>query len=748
VVSRDSTRDGAFFRSLVNGGTVTLTSGRGNYKGIVLDRSATQVAFLSDKDEFGKPKARFAVYYAAVKGGLEAPGKRKPKAMEATITAAVASSGLAPGMRVSDNASLSFTPAGNAILLGTAPELPDSVPADSLVGKAVFDLWHYKDPSLQPSQRLTAVRDRNRSFQAIYFTGNRKLIQLASDSIPTVDVSDDGKTGIALSRERYRIETMWGDGGTDVYALDPATGATKLIREKISGNAQLSPDGKFIAFFDKGHWYSYGLGGGKTVDLTGVTPVRFDQETWDTPSIPSAWGIAGWTKGDKSLLLYDRWDVWEFDPTGSRPAVAVTDSLGRSKGIVLRLVQVGRSRRGGGGGFGGFGGGGNTEPIDPAQPLLLRAVNEDSRASGFYRDQLGVKRAPEQIVMADAAFGAPLKAENADQWMLTRGTFVEFPDLWTGSSLASLNRISDANPQQKDYNWGTVETVRWTSSDGVPLKGLLFKPEDFDSTKQYPMIAYFYEQLSQNLHSYVPPNGRNVINPTHYVSNGYLIFEPDIAYQDGYPGPSAMKSIVPGVQSLLARGFVDPKRLGLQGQSWGGYQTAYIITQTNMFAAAMAGAPVVNMTSAYGGIRWESGLARSFQYEVGQSRIGGSLWETPMRYFENSPLFWLDRITTPLFIMSNDADGAVPWYQGIEFFVGMRRLGKEVYLINYNNDVHNPQSRANQKDIAMRMQQFFDAKLKGAPAPDWMVRGIPYLAKGRDQLAPAKPAAAGNGGQP
>jgi dipeptidyl aminopeptidase/acylaminoacyl peptidase len=350
--------------------------------------------------------------------------------------------------------------------------------------------------------------------------------------------------------------------------------------------------------------------------------------------------------------------------------------------------------------------------------------------------------------MADASFGPPLKAENADQWMLTRGTFVEFPDLWTGPSLTSLDRISDANPQQKDYNWGTVETVRWTSSDGIPLKGLLFKPEDFDSTRQYPMIAYFYEQLSQNLHNYVPPNGRNVINPTHYASNGYLIFEPDIAYQDGYPGPSAMKSVVPGVQALLARGFVDPKRLGLQGQSWGGYQAAYIITQTNMFAAAMAGAPVVNMTSAYGGIRWESGIARSFQYEVGQSRIGGSLWETPMRYFENSPLFWLDRITTPLFIMSNDADGAVPWYQGIEFFVGMRRLGKEAYLINYNNDVHNPQSRANQKDMAMRMQQFFDTKLKGAPAPDWMVRGIPYLAKGRDQLSPAKPGNAGNGQQP
>jgi dipeptidyl aminopeptidase/acylaminoacyl peptidase len=270
--------------------------------------------------------------------------------------------------------------------------------------------------------------------------------------------------------------------------------------------------------------------------------------------------------------------------------------------------------------------------------------------------------------------------------------------------------------------------------DGVPRQGLLYKPEDFDPSKKYPLISYFYEDLSDGLHSYIPPNGRNVINPTHYVSNGYLVFEPDIHYEIGYPGPSAVKSIVPGVQKLLERGYIDPKKLGLQGQSWGGYQALYIITQTQMFAAAMAGAPVANMTSAYGGIRWGTGVNRSMQYEAGQSRIGKSLFEAPDLYLQNSPLFSLPRVTTPLFIMSNDMDDAVPWWQGIELFVGMRRLGKEAYLINYNNDVHNPQSRANQKDIAMRMQQFFDNKLKGAPMPEWMAKGIPAKDKGKDQV--------------
>jgi dienelactone hydrolase len=424
--------------------------------------------------------------------------------------------------------------------------------------------------------------------------------------------------------------------------------------------------------------------------------------------------------------------------------VNVTDGWGRRDGVSLRLALGGG---GGGGGFGGFGGGGATadeRAIDAAKPLLLRGVNEDTKAQGFARDQLGVTKVPEGITIGNFAFGNVIKAQDAEQYLVTKGTFVEFPDLHTGPSLGSLTKISDANPQQKDYNWGTVELVRWNSADGVPMKGLLFKPENFDSTKKYPMVVYHYEQLSQNLHSYVPPNGRNVINPTHYVSNGYLVFEPDIHYEEGYPGPSALKSIVPGVTALMQRGFVDAKGIGIQGQSWGGYQGLYMITQTKIFSAAMLGAPVVNMTSAYGGIRWGSGLARAFQYEISQSRIGGSIWEYPTRFIENSPLFWLDKVTTPVFFMHNDADDAVPWYQGIEAFVALRRLGKEVYLINYNNDVHNPQSRANQKDIAYRMQQFFDHHLRGMPAPAWMNKGIPYLSKGKDQVPTQTPALAGS----
>jgi dipeptidyl aminopeptidase/acylaminoacyl peptidase len=708
VASRsDSTKDGVYIRNLAAGTTQAVLTGPGNYRALSFDRTQQQFVFASDRDEFGKPEARQAIYLGSVKSGTAQPVIRADMLPE--------------GMRFPDNVNVSFSRSGTALQLAIAPPPEDTVPADSLVGKARYDLWHWKDPALQPTQLLQVNQARNRTYTAVYHIATKKLMRLTTDSFPSVQLSDDAKVGMQSTGVPYDIERMWGDGGNDVYHLDPVTGTRKLIAKKITGNATLSPGGKYIAYFDRNHWYSWNVATGKLTDITAAaTGVHFEQETWSTPDDPSAWGIAGWTKDDRSVLINDRFDIWDVDPTGGRPPVVLTDSLGRRENLQLRMLALGRDE--------------DERFIDTTKPVWLSAFDEDTKASGFYRTRLDGRRPPEKVVMADLRYGAPSKARNAETYLVTKSTFVDFPNLWVGPDLTTLTQVSDANPWQKEYNWGTAELVTWTSMDGQPRQGILYKPENFDPSKKYPMISYFYEDRSDGLHAYVPPNGRNVINATHYVSNGYLIFEPDIYYEMGYPGPSAVKSVVPGVQKLLERGYIDPKRLGLQGQSWGGYQTAFIITQTQMFAAAMAGAPVANMTSAYGGIRWESGVNRSMQYEAGQSRIGYSLWEAPQLYIENSPLFSLPRVTTPLFIMSNDADGAVPWYQGIELFVGMRRLGKEAYLINYNNDVHNPASRANQKDMAQKMQEFFDAKLKGASPPEWMVKGIPAKDKGKDQV--------------
>jgi dipeptidyl aminopeptidase/acylaminoacyl peptidase len=335
--------------------------------------------------------------------------------------------------------------------------------------------------------------------------------------------------------------------------------------------------------------------------------------------------------------------------------------------------------------------------------------------------------------MEDVRFSTPTKADDADVFVLTRSTFREFPDLWvSGPDFQDMEKISYANPQQEEYVWGDAEIIEWVSNDGIPLQGILVKPDGFDPSEKYPMMVYFYERSSDGLHSYRPPSPGTSVNQSFYVSRGYVYFVPDIPYEIGHPGESAIDAVVPGVLKIVDQGYVDKDRIGAQGHSWGGYQLAYMITRTNIFAAVEGGAPVSNMTSAYGGIRWDSGMNRQFQYEHTQSRIGGSLWEETLRYINNSPLFEADKVQTPFLMIHNDQDGAVPWYQGIEFYMALRRLQKPVWMLNYNGERHGLRQRPNMEDWTIRMQQFFDHYLKGAPAPVWMEKGVPAVLKGKE----------------
>lgn len=709
VTSRDSVGNGAFVRHLGTGAVTTLLAGAASHRGITFDRAGGQVVFLSDLgDSTAKP--RLSLYYASLTPARGAPVQARK----------IVSSVDAPdGLVIAERGRLDFTRRGNAVLFSLGVVPMDSIPADSLADKAVYDLWHWQETTIQPQQKLSAARDRNRTYLALYDLAANRWQKLGNDSLTQVTVSDDGRRVLALNPVQYAIEQFWGEGGADAHLIDPLTGTRTLIGTKLRRGAQLSTGGNFVTWFDDGRWFAYNIATGKKVDLTGgITNIKFDDETFDAPDLPPAYGLGGWTTGDRRVLVYDRFDIWEVDPTGVVPPTNLTDGEGRRLGVVFRALNLDREER----------------AFDPARALLLSAEDTLTMASGFWRDRIGAKEPPARIVMGDRSYAGLQKARDAEQYLLTQSTYREFPDLWTGASLTELTKISNANPQDAQYPRGTVELVSWLNTDGVPLRGLLYKPENFDPSRQYPMVVYYYEKLSDGLHNYVAPTGRNVVNPLVYNAEGYLVFMPDIVYTEGYPGPSAEKAIIPGVLSLIAKGFVDRDRIGITGQSWGGYQTAYLITETNMFAAAVPNATVVNMTSAYGGIRWGSGLARAFQYEHTQSRIAGSLWERPERYVENSPLFKLDRVQTPVLFMANDNDGAVPWYQGIEFYVAMRRLRKEAYMVVYNGDEHNPTKRANQKDIDQKMREFFAVKLKGAEPPAWMVRGIPYLEKGRDQL--------------
>ena len=682
-----------------------------------------------------------------------------------------ATPGLKKGWQIVDRGGLSFTADGKKLVVSAAPTptpVTDSgeprpqgsgvtgapatpSPLSPLPGGArgtsqTFDmnLWHWKDEAIQPMQKVRAGVDRNRSYRCVYFLDTKEFRHLA-DEDRAVNVPAHGEWGVGSSDKKYRGQTWRSPGPSDYALVNVRTGDSKPLVNELGSGVTASPNHKAVAWFDGKDWFAAAVPDGKPVNLTAKLGVKFFNEEFDMPMTPGSYGQAGWSSDDKHLFVYDRFDIWRLAADGSG-AKNVTET-GRGLGVRLRLVRVEKpddkeeeptaeptpAAPPGGPAGGGRGGAERIDRgLDATKPWLLSAENLTTRDTGFYRLQPNAK--PQLLLMGARRYGVPTKAKKGDTHLLTVQTFKDYPDYYaTGSDFREVKRVTDINPRTREFNWGTAELVSFKNTDGEPLQAVLIKPEDFDPTKKYPMMVYIYERLTQTLHGFVPPRAGTSINPTYYASNGYLVLMPDITYTVGSPGQSALKCVLPAIQAVADKGFLNEQAVGIQGHSWGGYQIAYMITQTNRFKAAEAGAPVANMTSAYGGIRWGTGLARQFQYEHTQSRIGATLWQAPMKYIENSPLFFADRVNTPLLMLHNDADDAVPWYQGIEYFLALRRLNKEVYLFNYNGQPHGLRSPPATRDYTVRMQQFFDHHLKGAPMPDWMAKGVPYLDREKEK---------------
>ncbi|PKQ63133.1 hypothetical protein BZG02_10245 [Labilibaculum filiforme] len=666
-----------------------------------------QLSFLFSADTL-KNKT-FALYYQNEK--LE-----QPKIIVDTL-----SKEIQKAWTVSENGEIYFSKNGEKLFFGLAPR-PVNEPKDTLLEDEKYhvDVWNWKDPLLQPQQKVQAEKEKKRTWLAVYNSGNDMLLQLGDENLPEVKLYDNGNSTLALGSSSlpYQQLISWDDWYSDYYVVNTKSGKKDLLLEKKNSRVTISPAQKYLVWFETQDsiWYSFQIESRETVALTKKIKANFYDEIHDTPSDPSPYGIVGWTNGDKEVIISDRYDFWKLDPAGIRGAENLTNSFGRRNKIRFDYVKLDEEEL--------F--------IDLRKPIILSAFHEFNKKSGFYT--LEQDEEPNQIIFEDANFSTPVKAKKANQLIWTRSTFKEYPNLWVSDlKLKDYKQVSDANPQQKKYLWGDVELVKWISGDGEELQGLLYKPENFDPKKKYPMFVYFYERSSDELHRHhVPQPNWSIINPSYCVSNDYLIFMPDITYHKvGYPGESAYSSIVTGTLSMIDRySFIDKENIGLQGQSWGGYQIAYLVTRTNLFKCAMAGAPVSNMTSAYGGIRWGTGMSRMFQYEHTQSRIGGTLWNSTLQYIENSPIFYAPKIETPLLMMHNDQDGAVPWYQGIELFVAMRRLQKPCWMLSYNNEDHNLKKRPNRMDLSIRTMQFFDFYLKGKPAPEWMIDGIPAVKKG------------------
>lgn len=719
IDAQDKAGNGIEVRNLGNGAERTLDSAQAVYKSPTWTEKGDGLAVLRGVDDKGyEDKLYSVVAFRDLNAGT--PRKvvfdpREDKSFPA-------------GMTVSPNRPPIWRDDFSAVLFGIhevkakkgggrvdasadadsgAPQRPAQPEEDipSLV------IWHYKDPRLQSQQAVQENQDRNFSFLSAYLPELKKFVRLADDAVRQVTLEPQQKLAVGVDIRNYELEgSETGRHFQDVYTIDPLTGERKLALKKASHNLGASPDGTKMLYYEDGVFFSYDMETGKSSALTREIPSTF----WDTEDDhnvvkPPAQQF-GWTSDSSAVLLSDGWDIWKVPANGGKPENLTVNGK-KEKMRYKRPFRLDADEKG----------------TDLSKPVYLPVYGEWTKKNGIALIEPG-KPGVKMLQWDDAGFTQLLKAKHTDTYLYTRENTNEFPNFYAADAmLAGAQKITDANPQQKDFLWpSSVRLVDYTSTRGEKLQAAMWLPANYEPGKKYPMLVYIYEKLSQGAYDYPQPtyNGFNIAN---YTSNGYAVLEPDIVYKVNDPGISAVACVVPAVKAAIATGIVDEKRVGLQGHSWGGYQTAFLVTQTDIFHAAVAGAPLTDMVSMYSLIYKNTGGTNQAIFESSQGRFKGGYWDNMDAYIRNSPVYHATNVHTPLMILHNDKDGAVDQTQGIEYFNTLRRMGKPVILLEYKGENHGLAKPENMKDYTVRMRQFFDHYLMDKPEPKWMEDGVPLL---------------------
>ena len=614
---------------------------------------------------------------------------------------------------ISEYSGLGWNEAGTQLTLGIKEQQEELKKEDEL--EANVNVWHWKDEVVQTAQEIRSGRDSRATHASVFNLGTQNFVQLQTEEMAGVRTNDKSNWAVAFYDKKYRLERDQPSGFSDVWAINTETGAEQMIAENVYHFMGVDPMGRYAVYSRDAQVMVYDFESGDTENISTNSDVDFTNKEFDYPVEKPVYGIAGWSSDGNWMFMNHKYDIYAFS-LNSNEVLNITQGMGNENEIRFRLTQLDRE----------------ADTYDVSKPLLLSAYGEWTKKSGYYEVSVGKK--PKELKFVDMSVGRLTKAEDADMIMYTQETFVEFPDVWVATTdFKKEQKITDANPQQADYKWGRRVLVDYTDKRGHKLQATLALPADYEEGKKYPMVIYFYEKMSQRHHQYSMPTYDDRPHMSTYASNGYLVLMPDIVYDMGKPGSSALDDVTAAAQEVIDLGYADPERIGLQGHSWGGYESSFILTQTDMFACVVTGAPLTNLISMHNVVYKRTGNFNGPIIQWSQGRMGVSPWEDMELYRSQSPIHNAENINTPFMILHGTADGAVDFTQGVEYYQTARRLGKEVIMLVYPDEPHHLTKEANQKDFQIRMKQYFDHYLKDTEAPKWLAEGVDFLDKKREK---------------
>ncbi|MDX1494929.1 MAG: prolyl oligopeptidase family serine peptidase, partial [Longimicrobiales bacterium] len=617
--------------------------------------------------------------------------------------------GLRDGWVLSEKGRMVFDADASTLFVATRPqneELEDW--PDEGLPLADVNIWHWQDDRIQSQQQRQLEADRNRTYVAALHLDEGRLVHLADDRMREVEITEDGRWGIGSDGTDYVSD--WKPAYADYYRVDTGSGDRTLFLEGHLRTLGLSPDSRHFLYWKEGDVWAYRIAEGRHVNLTASAPTDFTDLQYDRFGEKPPHGVAGWADDGRGVLLYDRWDLW-LQPLDGSVARSLTQGYGAANEVRLRYVQTDP----------------DADYVDLDEPLLLDAFGEYTKKSGFFELDGDALR---ELTFEDRMFGRPEKADDAQRYLFTVQSWTDFPDLWVSDGdFADRNRITEANPQQSDFLWGTRILFDYTTDDGIPLQGTLAIPETHQPGDRLPMIVRFYEKYSQDLHRYPTPVYRHQPNFAGVVSRGYLLMQPDVHFRIGSSHSDMLEAVEAATRKVIEMGYADPDAIGLSGHSYSGGGGAYIATRSDMFAAVAHGAAPINLVSEFNQLFVGSGQ-NNHRYDIyGQGRYATDPYTDFDLYWEQSPISGVETMDTPVLYLHGEEDPTVNWEQGLEWYNALRFLQKPIIWLSYPEEGHGLRKLQNIIDFQYRLQDFFGHHLKGEPAPSWMTDGVPQTEK-------------------